>query len=96
MSDVSTIATVLPYCDAVLIDNEMRGLLELGPVRERLGFETKAFSPQTLDAFLEYLASVEKDAPQGIAELARSMYGEPEPYLAIFHDPDLRLDAGSR
>jgi hypothetical protein len=73
----------------------MRGLLELGPVRERLGFETKAFSPQTLDAFLEYLASVEEDAPQDIIQLARGIYGEPEPYFTIFHDPDLRLDQSS-
>jgi hypothetical protein len=95
ISDVSTIATALPYCDAILIDKEMRGLLELGPVRERLGFETKAFSPQTLDDFLEYLASVEEEAPRDITRRARGIYGEPEPYLTIFHDPGLRLDQSS-
>jgi hypothetical protein len=96
MSDVGTIATALPYCDAMLIDKEMRGLLELGPVRERLGFETKVFSPQTLDAFVEYLALVEQSGPQNVTQLARSIYGEPEPYLTIFNDPDLRLDPSAR
>jgi hypothetical protein len=96
MSDVGTIATALPYCDAMLIDKEMRGLLELGPVRERLGFETKVFSPQTLDAFVEYLASVEPEGPQNVTQLARSIYGEPEPYVTIFNDPDLRLDPSAR
>ena len=96
ITDVNIISTVLPYCDAVLIDREMRGLLEFGPVRDRIGFETRAFSPQTMDAFLEYLASIEADAPPEVTQLAKRIYGEPEPYLTIFDDPDFRLDASDR
>jgi hypothetical protein len=33
MNDVKTVATVLPYCDAVFVDNELAGLLGEEPLR---------------------------------------------------------------
>ncbi len=93
MTDVNVISTVLPYCDALLIDNQMRSLLEFGPVRDRLGFDTRVYSPKTLDALIDYLDSIEQEAPEGVVELATRVYGEPEPYVTIFHDPRYRLGA---
>src|SRR5262249_44339934 len=93
MTDVNVISTVLPYCDALLIDNQMRSLLEFGPVRDRLGFDTRVFSPKTFDDLIDYLDLTESEAPEGVAELATKVYGDPKPYLTIFHDPQYRLGA---
>ncbi len=94
MTDVNIISTVLPYCDAVLIENEMRGPSgsRSRPRPPRLRDEGVLAADRALD----YLTSVEEEAPKGITDLAKSIYGEPEPYLTIFHDPDYRLGTNTR
>lgn len=86
MTDVAVVSSVLPYCDAILVDREVRSLTELGPVGERLGFETRAFSKGTMPGMLEYLEDVEHQAPRDVIEVAAGLYGQPEPYLTIFDD----------
>lgn len=84
MTDVGVVSSVLPYCDAVLVDNEVRVLLELGPVRERLGFDMRVFSMRTIGDLLDYLDEVERQAPGHMIETAVGLYGEPKAYLSIF------------
>ena len=55
MSDVTTVAAVLPYCDAIWVDNEMAGLLCEEPLRTRIDYGTRVFSWNTRQQFLEYL-----------------------------------------
>lgn len=42
--DITTISTLLPYCDAMFIDNECRNLLFEEPLRSRIDFGTTLFS----------------------------------------------------
>jgi hypothetical protein len=81
---VGVVSSVLPYCDAILVDTEIKTLLELGPVRERLGFDTKVFSMSSMSDLLQHLEDVETEAPQEVIRTALELYGEPEPYVALF------------
>jgi hypothetical protein len=62
-------------------------------VRDRLGFETKIFSKRTMDQLMDYLDGIEREAEPGVVDLAKSVYGEPEPYFTILDEPDHRLDS---
>jgi hypothetical protein len=84
MMDVDSVSSALPYCDAIVVDSEIRGLLELGPVRERLGFDRYVFSQSTLPALHAYLDEVEGQSPPEVVETAVGLYGKPEPYVTIF------------
>jgi hypothetical protein len=87
MMDVTTVSSVLPYCDAILVDREVRGLLELGPVRERLGFDTLVFSKNTIGGLLDFLDRVEASAHAHLVEAAVQLYGEPQAYMTILEAP---------
>jgi hypothetical protein len=87
MLDVTMVSSVLPYCDAILVDAEIRSLLEMGPVRDRVGFPTLVFSKSTMGGLLDFLDSVERDAPGVVVSTAVSVYGEPDPYMTILDTP---------
>lgn len=87
MTDVGTVSSVLPYCDAILVDGEVRGMLEMGQVRDRLGFETLVFSKSTIGGLLDFLDGLERDAPGDVIEVAVALYGEPEAYMTILESP---------
>jgi hypothetical protein len=89
LNDVRTIATVLPYCDAVFIDNEIAGLLADEPLRTRIDFDTKVFSQNTRDAFIDYLDELLAAAPDGHVDLVRDVYGEGylRPFTSVFEQP---------
>jgi len=50
---------LLPYCDAMLMDNEIAGYLKEEPLVSSLGFPCKVFSPRTLPHFMNYLDEIE-------------------------------------
>jgi hypothetical protein len=90
ITDVGVVSSVLPYCDAVMVDGEIRHLLLLGPVRERLGFDPHLFSKSTLPAMLEYLDDIERQAPAELITTVVELYGEPEAFVTIFEGPKER------
>jgi hypothetical protein len=47
ISDVKTVAAVLPYCDAIWVDNEVAGLLGEEPLRTQIDDGTRVFSWNT-------------------------------------------------
>lgn len=59
--DAKIISHLVPYCDAMFIDNRMHSLLQENPVKDRIGFATNLFSLNTSSRFLEYLDSIEND-----------------------------------
>ena len=76
-NDITAIATFLPYCDAMFLDNECAGLLREEPLRSKLGpFETKVYSAKSGEDFLAYLADLETQA--GVEHVVRvaAIYGE--------------------
>ena len=74
--DVRTISAYLPYCDAMFVDNECRGLLAEDRVKNRLGFSTRAFSARTWEDFLAFLDSIEAACSEDHRRLVREVYGD--------------------
>ncbi len=85
-NDITAIATFLPYCDAMFLDNECAGLLREEPLRAKLArFSTRIFSSKTGDEFLAYLAGLEQEAGAEHAALVAQVYGDDwtEPYREV-------------
>lgn len=85
-TDVKIISTLLPYCDAIFIDNECRGLLSDRPVCNRIGYKTKVFSLSNKEEFLSYLDSIKSAAPPEYIKAVEEVYGIDwaKPYWEIF------------
>jgi hypothetical protein len=76
-NDITAIASFLPYCDAMFLDNECAGLLREEPLRTKLApFGTRVFSSKTGAEFLDYLASLEREAGADHLRLVAEVYGE--------------------
>lgn len=88
-SDITTISTLLPYCDAMFIDNECRALLSENPVKDRLkNFgETRLFSSnkKIRNEFIEYLDNIKKEASLDHLELVKRLYGDDiKPFTTLY------------
>jgi hypothetical protein len=88
LNDVKTVATVLPFCDAIFVDNEIAGLLNEEPVRSRTGFATRVFSSNRRDEFVAYLDELRAAVPDEHVHLVRDVYGDGwlEPFTGVFDD----------
>ena len=95
MNDINVVSTLLPYCDAMFVDNGCRGLWESVPKRYRPTYAQKQiFSPNTREQFLAYLQEVENDGDPAVLACVRNVYGEPRPYLDMYEDrPSMNEDS---
>lgn len=84
--DVQMISTLLPYCDAMFIDNECHSLLRERPLCDRIEYGTRFFSQNTKEDFLVYLNEIEKNMPVDLLDKVKKVYGENwgEPYLDLY------------
>lgn len=90
-ADVNAISSLLPYCDAIFIDNAMAALLAEHPIAEEVArYGTRIFSPNTKDEFLAYLDEIEATASAEHLALVDDAYGETwlEPNLSILDNID--------
>ena len=80
------ISTLLPYCDAMFIDNECRGYLADGPLCDEIAYDTEAFSFSTKDAFLQYLNEIESSAPEEHLGKVKEVYGPDwgKPFVELY------------
>ena len=70
------VAAFLPYCDAMLLDNEIAAYLREEPLaREVAGYTTRVFSPNTMELMMEYLRGIEAAAAPEHLEKVREVYG---------------------
>ena len=75
-TDIETVAHLLPYCDAMLMDNGCRSLLLNVPADFRPPEVSKVFSTNVKEQFLAYLKFIRDAAtPEHLAAL-RDVYGE--------------------
>jgi hypothetical protein len=75
-TDIETVAHLLPYCDAMLMDNGCRSLLLDVPKELRPSEVAKVFSPNVREEFMTYLRSIRDSVtPEHLATL-REVYGE--------------------
>ena len=86
-NDIDLVSAYLPYCDAMLVDNRTRAMLERGvPKKHTLNYPCRLFSPNVGSEFLAYLKSVEEEADPLILALVRQVYGETwlKPFVTMF------------
>jgi hypothetical protein len=70
-TDVNIVSTLLPYCDAMFIDNGCRALLQDIPKEHKLPFPCKVFSPNTGADFIRYLMEIRDSASPEALEINR-------------------------
>jgi hypothetical protein len=75
ISDISFISTLLPYCDAMFIDNKSRALINDLPRAYALPFRCKIFSLSNKEEFLAYLGSLMNSATPEHLATVESLYG---------------------
>jgi hypothetical protein len=57
-TDINIVSTLLPYCDAMFVDNKCRALLQDIPRDYALPHACKVFSPNTGADFIQYLTEI--------------------------------------
>jgi hypothetical protein len=85
-TDIRMVASLMPYCDAMFIDNKCRALLENIPKKRKLPYKARIFSPSTGREFISYLQDLERNAPPFHMKLVEQVYGPDwgEPYTTMF------------
>jgi len=77
-TDVNIVSTLLPYCDAMFVDNKCRALLQDIPKDYPLSYACKVFSPKTGADFIRYLTEIRDSVTPEHLKLIEEVYG-PEP-----------------
>jgi hypothetical protein len=80
-NDVDMLSTLLPYCDAMFVDNECRALWQDIPLDYKLPYPCALFSPNIRDEFLAYLRTIRDSASPEHIEIVSEIYG-PNPLKA--------------
>ena len=85
-NDIKTVSVLLPYCDAIFIDNECDAYLREQPLCDALDYGTKVFSQNTKDEFLGYLDEIELKASPEHLDKVDEVYGEGwrEPFTMLY------------
>lgn len=77
VNDVLMIGTLLPYCDAMFVDNQCRSLVIDEPVASRLlPYSTSVFSMSNKADFRDFLLEIESTAPRDHLELVRQVIAD--------------------
>ena len=75
-TDIETIAYLLPYCDAMLMDNDCRALLRNIPTALRPAEVERVYSLNSRTEFLGYLRSIRASITPEHLDALREVYGE--------------------
>lgn len=78
INDVNMVSALLPYCDAMFVDNECRALWQDIPRDFKLPYPCTLFSPNIGDEFLRYLKSIRDSASPEHLKIVSEIYG-PDP-----------------
>lgn len=84
--DITTISTLLPYCDAMFIDKECRNLLSEEPLQSRINYGAKLFSLSNRQEFLDYLDDIKHNASAEHFDLVKGLYGDDfdKPFTTLY------------
>jgi hypothetical protein len=74
-TDINVVSALLPYCDAMFVDNICRSLLNDIPRSHALPYSCAVFSSRTSGDFLRYLSDIRKSATQQHTDLLKRVYG---------------------
>lgn len=84
--DITTISTLMPYCDAMFIDKECKNLLSEEPLQSRINYGTKLFSLSNRQEFLDYLDDIKNNASAEHFDLVKGLYGDDfdKPFTTLY------------
>jgi len=74
-TDIRVVSTLLPYCDAMFVDNFCRSLLNEIPRTHKLPYNCAIFSSKTSSDFLQYLSGIRNGVTPEHLELLKEVYG---------------------
>jgi hypothetical protein len=75
-NDIRMVSSLLPYCDAMFLDNECAAYLREAPLNELVAqYETRVFSLSSLAEFMQYLEDLRDAAPPEHLQLVADVYG---------------------
>ncbi len=78
-TDIAAIATYLPYCDAMVIDNAWGNELTNNPAKSEFQkYNTEIFSFNQMPKLMTYLEQIENSAPSDHLRRIKEIYGEIE------------------
>jgi hypothetical protein len=75
-TDIDTVAHILPYCDAMFVDNECRALLLNIPKKFQPEWVNRVYSMRMKDAFLAFLRGIRNDITKEHVDGLREAYGD--------------------
>jgi hypothetical protein len=75
-TDIKTVSRLLPYCDAMFVDNECRSLLANIPGGFKPALAERVYSMQTKDQFLAYLRGLKQNLSEEHIAGLREAYGD--------------------
>jgi hypothetical protein len=75
LRDVETIACLLPYCHAIVVDDTCRAYLNELRSTRRLVFDTRIFSKANMDDLIDFIEQLDGDVAPEISRLAEDVYG---------------------
>ena len=86
LNDIRVVSAYVPYCDAMLIDNRARAMVQGLPRRHALDYPCRMFSKSNSPEFFDYLRAIERDADPLVLSLVNQVYGEgwPRPFLNMY------------
>lgn len=87
VNDIEIISSLLPYCDAMFIDNECHEYLTEQPLCDHIkAYNTKLFSLNTKEEFLEYLNEIKLNISQEHLDKIKEVYGSDwtKPYMMLY------------
>jgi hypothetical protein len=74
LRDTETIACLLPYCDAMFVDNMCRAYLNELRSAGRLVFDTRIFSKTNIDDLFNFVDQLENDVAPEVSRLVSEIY----------------------
>jgi hypothetical protein len=89
ITDINAISSLLPYCDAMFIDNPMAHLLYENPARQELTrYPTKIFCLNKADNFFQYLSEIEQQIDTEHKKIIEDMYSKDwaQPHLTFLEE----------
>lgn len=91
-NDINAASTLIPYCDAMFLDREFRGILSEKPLSEEVTlYGTKIFSAGNMQEFYSYLDELEAAMSDEHRTALRALYSggdDPEPYVTMYEEED--------
>jgi hypothetical protein len=73
-TDINIVSTLLPYCDAMFVDNKCRALLQEIPREYALPYACRVFSPRTGVDFIKYLTEIRDSVTPDHLKLIEDVY----------------------